>query len=740
MGLKHCHILCLYRNIPQNRVAMAKDYNTEILTDSDNAAAGWYRRHFRIRGHHTPPERPSIRIGASSRRTSLSKYLPILGLVMTTAMSSVLLSNISQPAYINDSLYHFIEMNRPSAQAILHILATTLGFLDVYALTSAFNLTTRSKLTKQATSLDRLTYWSAISHRTGSLKLPWEYLALALIFSVTTPIPATFWTSALTPTLSNHQINMTVTIPRYASDPQQEYWNTSWYSRPFDPPPHPVWRHQLGTFSYTPAYDRGESMISTAAEHLFDYSNSTKGIPRSDKTGFTYSNRSRGIGASVGLVEPISGLKHNHVFAYNYTEIGYDTDVSCIFNSSSQWVVEPYQPDKAPCGPALYLCQGSTPDNAKDWYPQYTAAMGEQIVCMNGHAEHISPGGKGIVTIAAGWGSYAPLNGTQCKVTFKPTLFQVDVDLKSYSINVTALGSAIDIDPTANENVTFDAWNCNKLDASIDDLSKLDCGLYTAQGQPGLGIIATSALRQLNDLSMMDNSLYYSNIGEMFLSNTIYKTLHGSEISYDISNSEANPLNQSLYYDALISSIETVIASLLDDSLLAFSSSQIILQNSTTLQPGNMTVGAVRFGTKGYTYAIFAVNAVIFVIYLEEMLRTSGWKHLSKFDYTDIKSVVIASSLGGSGIADTVVAKHKEKETSWDADGRDRAAGAILVHLEARGNQGSVQLVQTNDGGNLGSGAIDDPEKYVDSPPQNSVVWKGSRYTKLESAGAYPLI
>ena len=69
-------------------------------------------------------------------------------------------------------------------------------------------------------------------------------------------------------------------------------------------------------------------MISTAAEHLFDYSNSTKGIPRSDKTGFTYSNRSRGIGASVGLVESISGLKHNHVFAYNYTEIGYDTDVS----------------------------------------------------------------------------------------------------------------------------------------------------------------------------------------------------------------------------------------------------------------------------------------------------------------------------------------------------------------------------------------------------------------------------
>ena len=146
---------------------------------------------------------------------------------------------------------------------------------------------------------------------------------------------------------------------------------------------------------------------------------------------------------------------------------------------------------------------------------------------MNGHPELDHQRGEGIVTIAAGSGSCAPLNSTQCKVTFTPTLFEIDVDLKSSSINVTALDSAIDIDPTANETVTYDAWTCDKLDTP--DVKSMTCGFYAAQGHPDLGIIATLALRQLHDLSIIDTSVDYSNIGEIFLLNTIYKMLHGSE-------------------------------------------------------------------------------------------------------------------------------------------------------------------------------------------------------------------
>ena len=62
------------------------------------------------------------------------------------------------------------------------------------------------------------------------------------------------------------------------------------------------------------------------------------------------------------------------------------------------------------------------------------------------------------------------------------------------------------------------------------------------------------------------------------------------------------------------------------------------------------------------------------------------------------------------------------------------------MRLEAKGHQGSVRPVQRDDR----KTSVDRPnrgqDKYEDSPLQDSVVWKGGRYTKLESDGASPLI
>ena len=101
---------------------------------------------------------------------------------------------------------------------------------------------------------------------------------------------------------------------------------------------------------------------------------------------------------------------------------------------------------------------------------------------------------------------------------------------------------------------------------------------------------------------------------------------------------------------------------------------------------------------------------------------------------------MIASSLGGPGIASTAITKHKEHNTPWDADGGDRIVGAILVRLEAKGHQGSVQLVRGDDSGTQVAGADNEKDRYEDSPLPDSVVWKGGRYTNLDSTGASPLI
>ena len=147
---------------------------------------------------------------------------------------------------------------------------------------------------------------------------------------------------------------MTLDVPYYTPDPDGKHWNKSCYHGQ-DHQSHTVRRRQLGTFSYSPAFDRWESMINAATGHLFDYPSTTKGVPRSDKTGFIYSNRWRGIGASIGLVQPPFDKTYKHVFTYNYTEIGYDTDVSCTFNSSSQWTVTAYQPEKEGHSPNKYF-------------------------------------------------------------------------------------------------------------------------------------------------------------------------------------------------------------------------------------------------------------------------------------------------------------------------------------------------------------------------------------------------
>lgn len=740
------HLLRFYTSIVNQTASMAENYGTEVRANNLKAPKKWFRRviqfweqskfsvqpssHNRVSTWASNLSSTHIRIGAWA--TTLSKYLPAMGLSLTTVMSSILFGYINRPTYLNDKLYRFIDYNRASVQVILHILTTIFGFLHLYALTSVFNFATRMKLAKHATSLDRLKWWRAMSFNRIDFGLPMKYFVPALLFSGFATIPGILWTGALTPVLSTHLVPLEINVSRYAPDPDGNSWNQTWWPDA----PHPVYRRKLGTFSYTPAFDRGESMVNTAAGVVYD-KNRTKA--RSDKTGFTYTSRSHGVGASVGLVHTPLGQGYEKVFAYNYTEIGYDVKVSCEFNSSSQWITTLYEKQSARYTPNVYICKGATPDNAMDWYFQYTATNGSNIVCMDAHPEHVNPGGKGIVAIAAGQGSYLPLNNTQCNVTFAPTEFHVDVDLSAMSMDVKAQGPADDMDPTAQTNATYEAWSCNTLGGVFEELVT-DCSNYTAQGQPGLGNIATRALRQLVDLSILDNSIHTSNIGEMFLSDAQFEAMDGSEISLDAGSSGVAVLNQSRNHGALIDSIEKALESLLDDSLFAFSSAQIILEHSTSTRNGNLTVGGISFGTKGYVYSLFAVNSVIVVIFLEELIRTKGWKRLSKFDYTDIKSVIIASSSGGSGIADTVVTEHKEHNDLWEADENDRIAGTIRVQLDPNGHQGITQLVQQKCKEHESGDFKGEKDRYEDSPLQGPGPWKSGPYVQLESTETSPYL
>ena len=345
------------------------------------------------------------------------------------------------------------------------------------------------------------------------------------------------------------------------------------------------------------------------------------------------------------------------------------------------------------------------------WQLQYSANSDANVVSINAHPSFDSTG-KGTVMIATGnteGGNYLTLNQTQCSVTFIPTLFDISVNLSTSVITVHRAGSAPDIDPTAQHGAKFSVWRCHTLPDTLADLENsttTGCGNYTAQGRPGLGNIATRALRQLNDLSVLDTSLHTSSLGEMFLSliqneilyydnTTQYQDWNITDFSSDFSRSDTTTNVSINTY-----SIEQGLKSLIDDSLLAFASAQLVLhyENSSQVTTGSLTVGAVLVGTRGYVYSLFAFNLLLIFILIEEMFRTRCWAKLPLFDYNDLKGVIIASSMGGKELANKVVAAHKKSESVWVADHKDTCASSIRVQLKCR-DDGSVELVSVDDHG-----------------------------------------
>ena len=327
---------------------------------------------------------------------------------------------------------------------------------------------------------------------------------------------------------------------------------------------------------------------------------------------------------------------------------------------------------------------------------------------INAHPD-LNSTGKGTVMIATGntqGGPYLELNQTQCSVEFIPTLFNINVNLSSSVITVDRADSALDMDPTAQANATFTAWRCHTL---LDTLASLEnsttgCGNYTSQGQPGLGNIATRALRQLNDLSVLDTSLHTSSLGEMFSSLIQNEKLYydnitnykGLNITDLISNSSSPDTTTNAYIKEY--SVEQGLKSLIDDSLTAFASAQLVLhyENSSHVTTGSLTVGAVLVGTRGYVYSLFTFNLLLILILIEEMFRTRCWANLPLFDYNDLKGVIVASSMGGKDLANKVVATHEERESVWVADPHDKTASDIRVQLKCR-EDGSVELVSVQD-------------------------------------------
>lgn len=140
--------------------------------------------------------------------------------------------------------------------------------------------------------------------------------------------------------------------------------------------------------------------------------------------------------------------------------------------------------------------------------------------------------------------------------------------------------------------------------------------------------------------------------------------------------------------------IESALEAMVDDILLAFSSAQFMIAGQeggikqTTM---HATVAAIRIGDSVPIYIIAGSNAILVVLFVVSAIWNRGWRTLSTFDYQDLKSVVIGSSLGGGDIAAEVLQRTSCEGKKWNADPGDRVAGRTMVWV-TNGEEGGAMI------------------------------------------------
>lgn len=571
--------------------------------------------------------------GLSKRWTA--DHSNFLCLLLTTPMSIFLLYCSMTDARYSGDFYYFIAQNRPMVQLGVQIIANLLAISQILVLCRLINFALRRWLVNHPLDLDSLKLWVSATGHHMDWGLPWNYWILLLFFMIFTTVLRGLWAAALTPYVVDTKIGSKVAIPDWEDySAIKEYPSEAWLQGP-------TLQNERGMFTYSLATQlRGQYITNAASATTLD------GQPRQhrkiDKSRYTYIGRSYGVGSSPGLVTD-SIEKDSLSLAYAYRETGLHADVECIYNKTSDYKI--FIPFGA--SGADYGVTGELPDsdNGEEW-AVYPNMEGNSIVSMGvghffeAHADELPL--RKYVAIAAGE-TYDFLDKIQCEVNFVPTTFEVVVNVKDRNITVSPTDDgARDIDPS------------NRLKGTL--------------------------MRQLALMSNDETNLYVSVFGNAFnVSITDLKT------QLEI-NGNPRKLNKD---DIVLQGVGNSITSMVDDMLASYGAAQIMVRDLSNPVSAKIRVSAVAIGEFKFAIAIFVINCCVIVLFLSEVIRTSWWKGLPRFDFSDVRMIAIAASEGGRSLGDLAYGKtgselgHLKMRYEVDANGRYAITARDLEKEEA---------------------------------------------------------
>ncbi|GKZ64551.1 hypothetical protein AnigIFM50267_005618 [Aspergillus niger] len=555
---------------------------------------------------------------ANTRAVPWTSHLIYLLLILPTALSITLLLSDSQHWTLTGDLYTFINHYRTTVQTALQVLATFLGAIQIYSICRLINHATRIffKHSTHHTTLNDLALWSALSTPTTNFTLPLPQILLTLLLANLSAVLSALWTGALTPTSTTTTANTTILIPSYA--------NRSFikeYPSQIDTTG-PSLRTSLGYFTYSVGVGLLTSLVSSASTASpLTGSLRARSHAKLDSTGYSYSGRSYGVGSPVGLADENVTSSYPYAANYTYRERGYLAHVSCLYNTSSLFLLEDTYDT------ALYVAKGPLPDSnvSSGEYSTYTGWSTDTIVALGVASQPAAYTKERYVAAAAG-SYYASLNASQCLISFVPSWFSVNVGIQEKVVDVVPLNNTISYPEEEDTDIDIDPTNKT----------------------------IHVAMRQLELISNDLTSFYRSTLGDAFntsIADHATNTNTTATISSNFTTTTTTS-NSSDNVTTTLTAIQNTYISLIDDILAGYASAQLMVGNFSRPATATVTIDALRLGSKVYIVAVFVVNVLVVLGVGVEMGRTGAWRALPGFDYLDARMLVLGGANGGRGIAE----------------------------------------------------------------------------------------
>ena len=191
----------------------------------------WSQAHTQARIWNTTHSKWPFSNGVTAETQSFfHKITPLLALVPTTVLSSVLLYGIGRPPFIDKNFYNFVQDHRATTQAVLNFLTSIFGVWHLFVLKSVISFSTRNQIQASGRHPSRvhLRWWNALAAQKFDMSLPWKYSFSMLLVWAFALLPSSLWTGALTPNLVTLNTTVPLFLPKYVSDPDGAYWNATW--------------------------------------------------------------------------------------------------------------------------------------------------------------------------------------------------------------------------------------------------------------------------------------------------------------------------------------------------------------------------------------------------------------------------------------------------------------------------------------------------------------------------------